>query len=602
MKCRVAVIGAGVVGLCSAVRIQDSLGDELEIVIYTADKSPNTTGDVSAGYWAPYLIQNTPTEKIIQWSKETLNYFLELWRNGLASECGISLQPVTCLTKEYTELPSWSPAAMGCQKLSEDLVRKYSKLHQRPYISGYHFVSVTCEPSKLLPYLEKKFVSRGGKIIMKKIESFSQLNEYDLIINCTGISSKYLNSDEKVKPIRGQIARVVAPWQFDIQMDDSDDGHYIIPNQDSVILGGTHQINNWNVNPTSVDMKFILDGCAQLVPALKGVKIIKHQAGLRPGRDSIKLELETKNVDGKIMHIIHNYGHGGCGVTLCYGSGGEVAELARVALKNSRKMVEKVSPSQQTENLNAIFEAMKQMTQELKKDIEEMRQQNKHDIQELRKNIEEGNQRMNEKIWTNQKQMREELADFKEKTQTAVEVQKELADTKREFEQRIKGIENATPISVERIVEERKLPIYDASNKGIERQEFFEALKRYFKIRAMPEDRKLDFAIIERQEFFEALKRYFKIRAMPEDRKLDFAIDQLKDDVAIWAAKRNQWTTTVPPLDQDILKFRWERMQHEHKKKRLQDEADKEFEGWLGKLTEIQPVTSIKESLGGYIT
>lgn len=43
---------------------------------------------------------------------------------------------------------------------------------------------------------------------MKKIESFSQLNEYDLIINCTGISSKYLNSDEKVKPIRGQIARV----------------------------------------------------------------------------------------------------------------------------------------------------------------------------------------------------------------------------------------------------------------------------------------------------------------------------------------------------------------------------------------------------------
>lgn len=65
MKCRVAVIGAGVVGLCSAVRIQDSLGDELEIVIYTADKSPNTTGDVSAGYWAPYLIQNTPTEKIM---------------------------------------------------------------------------------------------------------------------------------------------------------------------------------------------------------------------------------------------------------------------------------------------------------------------------------------------------------------------------------------------------------------------------------------------------------------------------------------------------------------------------------------------------------
>ncbi|KAI4466546.1 d-amino acid oxidase [Holotrichia oblita] len=269
MKCRVAVIGAGVVGLCSAVRIQDSLGDDLEIVIYTEDKSPNTTGDVAAGFWAPYFIQNTPTEKII---------------------------------------------------------------------SGYHFVSVTCEPSKLLPYLEKKFVNRGGKIIIKKIESFSQLNEYDLIINCTGLYSKYLNSDDKVRPIRGQIARVEAPWQFDIQMDDSDDGHYIIPNQDCVILGGTHQINDWNVNPTNVDTTFILDGCAQLVPALKGAKIIKHQVGLRPGRDFVKLELENRNVDGKIIHIIHNYGHGGCGVTLCYGCGGEVAELARVVLRNIRKV------------------------------------------------------------------------------------------------------------------------------------------------------------------------------------------------------------------------------------------------------------------------
>ncbi|KAK9711700.1 hypothetical protein QE152_g25317 [Popillia japonica] len=191
--------------------------------------------------------------------------------------------------------------------------------------------------------------------------------------------------------------------------------------------------------------------------------------------------------------------------------------------------VVEVSPSQQIENLNAIFEAMKQMTQELKKDIGEMRQQNKHDILELRKNIEEGNQRMYEKIWKGQKQIREELADFKERTQTEVEkVQKELVETKREVEQRIKGIENATPISVERIVEERKPPIYDASNKGI-----------------------------EPQEFFEALERHFKIRAMPEDRKLDFAIYQLKDDVAIWAgSQRNQWTT-LEDHKRELLKMKW---------------------------------------------
>ncbi|KAK9752948.1 hypothetical protein QE152_g3801 [Popillia japonica] len=51
--------------------------------------------------------------------------------------------------------------------------------------------------------------------------------------------------------------------------------------------------------------------------------------------------------------------------------------------------------------------------------------------------------------------------------------------------------------------------------------------------------------------------------------------------------------------DQDILKCRWERMQHKHKEKRLQDGADKEFEEWLEKLTEIQPVTSIKKEFRG---
>lgn len=64
MKYKVAVIGAGIIGLTSAIRIQDRFKDQIEICLYTATKSPNTTGDVSAGYWMPYLLEDTPSEKI----------------------------------------------------------------------------------------------------------------------------------------------------------------------------------------------------------------------------------------------------------------------------------------------------------------------------------------------------------------------------------------------------------------------------------------------------------------------------------------------------------------------------------------------------------
>lgn len=37
-----------------------------------------------------------------------------------------------------------------------------------------------------------------------------------------------------------------------------------------------------------------------------------------------------------MVQIIHNYGHGGSGVTLSYGCAGEVAELAEQALGSKR--------------------------------------------------------------------------------------------------------------------------------------------------------------------------------------------------------------------------------------------------------------------------
>lgn len=62
---KIAVIGAGVIGLTTAVAIQERFDSSVSVTIFTENVSPNTTGDISAGLWTPYLMKETPQEDIM---------------------------------------------------------------------------------------------------------------------------------------------------------------------------------------------------------------------------------------------------------------------------------------------------------------------------------------------------------------------------------------------------------------------------------------------------------------------------------------------------------------------------------------------------------
>ena len=51
--------------------------------------------------------------------------------------------------------------------------------------------------------------------------------------------------------------------------------------------------------------------------------------GLRPGRPEVRLEREAL-ADGTVC--VHNYGHGGSGITLSWGCAEEALRLARKSL------------------------------------------------------------------------------------------------------------------------------------------------------------------------------------------------------------------------------------------------------------------------------
>lgn len=149
-------------------------------------------------------------------------------------------------------------------------------------------------------------------------------------MNCSGLGSKQLAGDEGVYPIRGQIV-----WTERLPIDrvilDEDESRgvtYIVPRSTDCILGGTAQPGNWSLEPDMATAEAIIERCARLAPEVLGARVLEHLVGLRPGRDALRLEAERRG-NGLVMH---NYGHGGAGITLSWGCADDVADLVDASL------------------------------------------------------------------------------------------------------------------------------------------------------------------------------------------------------------------------------------------------------------------------------
>lgn len=243
----------------------------------------------------------------------------------MGEEAGITMIPCYRLVSDVEgQIPSWKNVVFGFRVLEDKELKKLSKEHRRPYKSGCHFVTFCCEPTKFLPYLMRRFTQAGGKFEMRKVNDINELKGYDLIVNCTGLGSQKMTNDAHLKPVRGQVAKVKAPWIYEVFLHEDDVGNYIIPNTNNVVLGGTHQVGDYNLKVSMADSAFIMNGCKKIFPSLENAEIIKEVVGLRPGRTEVRLEIERRS--GGVCPIIHNVGHGGCGVTLCWGCGRDVLE------------------------------------------------------------------------------------------------------------------------------------------------------------------------------------------------------------------------------------------------------------------------------------
>ncbi|CAM4828155.1 unnamed protein product [Rotaria magnacalcarata] len=342
---RITIVGAGIIGLTTACTIlkEYAANENLQLTILSEKFSPETTGDISAGFWEPYGL-DAVDKRILRWAGYTYDIFLSEFFSTKAALAGIIKLPSYSLQgyngqnikdDETTKKPEFLKLVRHSHSLDQHELAMFDHLKPK---SGFVMVSVAVEVRKYLPQL-LRFLSEDSRVkfIKKKIHSLIELKDKaDVVINCTGLASRDLVGDQTLRPARGQVLRVHAPWIKSMYAFDTEDGFgYVIPQSDTVVLGGTFQLNDWNTKPVASDTQKILRMCSKAFPALEQIRHGKVQVGLRPYRDNgVRLEHEKTSID---MNVVHCYGHSGAGVTLSWGCGKDVVDIVKTLLPPKSK-------------------------------------------------------------------------------------------------------------------------------------------------------------------------------------------------------------------------------------------------------------------------
>ncbi|XP_050326369.1 D-aspartate oxidase [Bactrocera neohumeralis] len=332
------ILGSGVVGLTTALELQQNYPNA-QITILADRFNEETTSHVAAGIFRPGTSFAGPTREITQqWITDAFHYWDDIRRSKeapLAGVCQLSGYIYSSTSPKIVR----NPFIENLLPIYRQATEEELKLCQGAWKYGSFFTTCLTECGLFLPYATKKFIAAGGQVTRQHVSSFSDVSEqnFDVLFNCTGLGAKELCNDAQLVPMRGQVVKVRAPWVKLAFYGDYDT--YILPGFEAVTLGGCRQYDSFNLNVCKYDSMAIKERCYGMLPSLKRAEVVREAVGLRPHRAVVRVESEILRLaDGRTQKVVHNYGHGGYGVTTSPGTAKYAVKIARDLLAGNSKL------------------------------------------------------------------------------------------------------------------------------------------------------------------------------------------------------------------------------------------------------------------------
>lgn len=302
----VIVVGGGVSGLTTAMVLA---GRGHRVRVWSREAAGATTSAVAGALWWPYRIE--PLDRVGDWSLTGLRWYEEL--AARPEETGVRLVDGLHRGERLAALGPWAGELKGAVESAEGLRCPLPLIDMPAH----------------LEWLEGQVRAAGGSVERRTAASFGETAaEAGTVVNCAGLGARELVPDAGVRPVRGQLVLVENPgireW-FTEADPASNETTYFFPQPGRLVLGGTAVADDWSTVPDPRTAGEIVARCARVRPEIAGARVIGHRVGLRPARDAgVRIEAETLAGGGR---LVHNYGHGGAGVTVALGCARDAARL-----------------------------------------------------------------------------------------------------------------------------------------------------------------------------------------------------------------------------------------------------------------------------------
>ncbi|XP_044756575.1 D-aspartate oxidase-like [Coccinella septempunctata] len=324
---KIAVLGAGIVGSTTVIELKKEFRNASVHII--SEKFQNeTTSYVAAGIFSPEggnLAGNE--ERTRKWLVDSYNYWNNIRRTQNFEMTGVRELSGYIFSRDHPHIVKneWLEKLLPLYRAAEE---DEMAMYPGGWKYGSYFTTLQTVPGNYLKWTANIIEDLGIKVEKRKVSSFAEVcDDFDILVNCTGMGAKFLCKDKAVFPLRGQLSIVRAPWIKEFVFGEWDT--YVIPSFENVILGGCRQYESYDTAVNRYDALSMEERCKNMIPSLNKGQLVEYRVGLRPYRVPTRVEKEYRLVGSKLVKIVHNYGHGGQGITFSPGTSLNAVQLVR---------------------------------------------------------------------------------------------------------------------------------------------------------------------------------------------------------------------------------------------------------------------------------